>query len=81
MIVSLSGCDLNLLEDLTTKCESLSSNPVSVWTSRVASQHLLQLPETRLIQYDCGKLQVTIFGVIRKWCHVIFKKKMFSNAR
>jgi hypothetical protein len=57
-LLNISGVDQNLLEDLTSQCEDLVWDPVSLWTRRTASQHLLQLPETRLIQYDCGKLQV-----------------------
>ena len=42
-------------EDLIAQ---LGENEDTQWFSRMTYFSMLQTPETRLIQYDCGKLQV-----------------------
>lgn len=52
---SLYSKQRTLIEDITNKASKFSSN---LLTSKVESMMSTQFPEKRLIQYDCGKLQI-----------------------
>ena len=60
-LVTSSPLDAPWCYEVASKQSSIKSSLASSWDTRLdrfISQSRLQFPETRLIQYDCGKLQI-----------------------